>query len=413
MKLQLRAQKKRVWGNFAALALVQVSNYILPLITLPYLAKVIGAEGVGLVALSMALVLYFSTIVDYGFDYTGVRELAVIQSDKEGLARLFCEVLCCKLLLLTISFFLFCIVVVFVPSFREYYLFFFFAFLAVPARMFIHEWYFQGVERMKLIAVFSFITKSLYAGSIFVFVKQSEDLYLVPLLNSLSYVSVALIATGLVVKASAFNQIQNVKMKSVISRLKAGFDMFLSQIIPNLYNSFSVILLSLVAPLAVVGHLDIAKKVISVFEQFGNMLSRAFFPFLSRNVEYHSKYMWVGLSYGVAVIGLVWLMAEPVIMGFFGKEYESSVAYAKALAFGALFLMVYRVFGTNLLALLGKDRFVRNITLISAAAGFVSAIYLVPTYHAYGAIAVVIFARFLMASLSMYFGVKFKYEIKN
>ncbi|MBN1086315.1 oligosaccharide flippase family protein [Erwinia aphidicola] len=71
-----------MFKNIAYLALVQVSNFVFPVITLPYLVRTLGVSDYGSIMLSLAIVQYFSLVVDYGFNYSATREIAIAKSKK-------------------------------------------------------------------------------------------------------------------------------------------------------------------------------------------------------------------------------------------------------------------------------------------------------------------------------------------
>ena len=79
---------------------VQLTGYVLPLITLPYLTRVLGPANFGLMALGTAMTLYFAVIIDYGFAVTGTRQVAIAQHDPEKISQIYSTIMACKLGLL-------------------------------------------------------------------------------------------------------------------------------------------------------------------------------------------------------------------------------------------------------------------------------------------------------------------------
>ena len=98
---QLKQSKdgKVLVKNFAYLSLLQIIGYVFPLITIPYLARVIGVDGYGKIAFALSVIVYFQTFVDWGFSYTAVRDIAKNKENREIVSKIFSNVLFSKILL--------------------------------------------------------------------------------------------------------------------------------------------------------------------------------------------------------------------------------------------------------------------------------------------------------------------------
>ena len=94
-KNRIRSSKegKTVFANLGYLTLLQVAGYVFPLITMPYLARVIGADGFGKIAFATAVVVWFQTVADWGFNLTATRDVAQNRYDKNVVSRIFSNVL--------------------------------------------------------------------------------------------------------------------------------------------------------------------------------------------------------------------------------------------------------------------------------------------------------------------------------
>jgi len=175
--------------NFFSLSVLNIINYLFPLILIPYLTRILGVEKYGLYAFAFAIINYFVMLVNYGFDFSATRQAAIIRDEKEALNRLFSTVTTVRIILALISVvFLFIIVSLVNKLSLEKELIFSGIGIIVSA-VFIPIWLFQGLENMKLVTLVNFITRLLSTMLIFLFVKEQQDYKLALSFQSLGYLA--------------------------------------------------------------------------------------------------------------------------------------------------------------------------------------------------------------------------------
>ena len=167
-------QGKVLIGNFFSLSALQLVGMLLPLITLPYVLRVIGLEKYGLIALALSLVAYFNSIVDFSFRITATRDVAVFRNSTKKLNLIYSKVTTVKAIFLTLSLILLTLIIIIYPPFYEEKFIFFSASLSLIGYMLFPEWFFQGMEKMKYITVINIIVKVAFALSVFVFIKATN-----------------------------------------------------------------------------------------------------------------------------------------------------------------------------------------------------------------------------------------------
>ncbi|MDQ6678288.1 MAG: oligosaccharide flippase family protein, partial [Acidobacteriota bacterium] len=154
---------------------MQFSGYALPLISLPYLSRVLSTEKFGLIAFAQTFIWYFLAFTEYGFNLTATRSIAVMRDQPEELTRIFSAVMMAKFLLTVVGFGLFCVTVLAVPSLRPNWVLYLIAFVTVIANLLFPLWLFQGLQTMQHVAIRDVAAKLLSLVLLFVFVHGDGD----------------------------------------------------------------------------------------------------------------------------------------------------------------------------------------------------------------------------------------------
>ena len=141
-RIQQSKDAQRVFANFSYLSLLQIGSYVLPIITYPYLAKVIGVAGFGKIAFAMSLIVYFMTITDWGYNFTATRDVARNRENQEKISTIYSIVTTSKLCLLLISTIVLAIIIIFIPYLRENSIVIIFSFTMVIGYTIFPEWLF-------------------------------------------------------------------------------------------------------------------------------------------------------------------------------------------------------------------------------------------------------------------------------
>lgn len=386
---------KTVFANFGYLTLLQIAGYVFPLLTMPYLARVIGPDGFGKIAFASAVVVWFQTIADWGFNLTATRDVAQNRDDKDKVSHIFSNVLWARCLLTFLSGILLGILIIIVPYFRENAAIILITFMMVPGHILFPDWMFQAIEKMKYTTIFNLILKFIFTIAVFIFIHDKEDYIIQPLLTTIGYLLCGIGALYLILKKWGYT-LYMPQWREIFHTIKCSTDVFINDLMPNLYNSFSVMLLGFWGGSTANGFYDGGNKFPTIFYQFQSVLSRAFFPFLSRRLDKHRVYAKINL--GIAVFGTVLLIitAPWVIKIMLGSEFENSVIIMQILSCSIIFLAMSSTYGTNYLIISHHARQLRNLTFISSLIGMCVSIPLVYYFSYIGAAVTVLISRGLL-----------------
>lgn len=354
--------------NFGYLSLLQIVGYAFPLITIPYLAKTIGVDSFGKIAFASAVIVWLQTVSDWGFNYTATRDVAKNRDNIEKVSEIFSYVLWARLLLTVMSFSVLLIAIALIPEFTENRSILLVTFLLVPGHVMFPDWFFQAMERMRYITILNLLSKTVFTVAIFIFIKEKSDFILQPLFTSLGFVLSGVIAMYLIFFKWKI-KLYKPKIKPVFAIIKGSTDVFINNITPNLYNSFSVLLLGFFGGNVANGKLDAGGKFVAVAQQFMLVMSRTFFPFLSRRIDKHKLYVKINLGLAAFFASVLFLAAPLIIRVFFTSEFYDSIIVLQIMAVSLFFIALSNVYGTNYMIIQGYERELRNITFVSSIIG--------------------------------------------
>lgn len=397
IKNQIAASKegRTVFANFGYLSLLQVAGYVFPLISMPYLARVIGADGFGKIAFASAIVVWIQTISDWGFNLTATRDVAQNRDNKELVSRIFSNVLWARSVLTLLSGIILLLVVLLVPYLRENADIIFVTFLLVPGYILFPEWFFQAIEKMKYTTFFNLFLKLVFTVAVFVFIHKREDYLMQPLLTTIGYLLCGIGALYLIFKKWGYS-LYKPQWGEIFKTIRNSTDVFINNLMPNLYNSFSVMLLGFFGGSTANGIYDGGNRFPSIFYQFQSVLSRAFYPFLSRRPDKHSFYAKLNIVSALVGSVILVLISPLIIKIMLGDEFEKSVVVMQIPSFSVVFLAMGYTYGTNFLIINHKEKPLRNLTFISSIVGMCVSVPLVYYFSYIGAAVTVLLCRGLL-----------------
>lgn len=414
IKKQLNSSNdgKTVFANFGYLTLLQIAGYVFPLISMPYLARVIGTDGFGKIAFASAVVVWFQTVTDWGFNLTATRDVAQHRNDKEKVSQIFSIVLWSRCLLMLISGFILLLLVAIVPYFRENAAVILITFLMIPGYILFPDWMFQAIEKMKYTTIFNLLMKLLFTVAVFIFIHKKEDYIIQPLLSTIGYLICGIGALYLILHKWGYT-LYRPKWKEISKTIKGSTDVFINNIMPNFYNSFSVLLLGFFGGSTANGLFDGGNKFPTILYQFQAVLSRAFYPFLARRLDKHGFYAKLNMS--IAIIGavLIFLVSPWVIRLILGKEFNNSIIVMQILSASIVFLAMSFTYGTSYLIIIHKEKPLRNLTFVSSIIGMCISFPLIFYYSYIGAAITVLICRGMLGIGSFLLARKYSDVIKT
>ena len=282
---------KSAFKNLTALGLVQVTNYLLPLLTIPYLIRVLGVENFGLISFAQAVLLYMVIVPDYGFNLTTTKQIAINRDNQSLLNSIISTTLVTKTFLLALSFLILVILLYSLPIFRHHQILLIYGFSIVMGQTYFPIWFFQGIERLKFITFLNLFSRLLFTLLVILIVKRPSDYVFVIPVYALGLVTSSII--GLMIMIFKFNfRFSFPRLNEVASDLKVGLPIFISSLANNTSINAGILLTGLFTTQTIVGYYAIADKVLLIFRQFMVVTAQALYPTLCRLRERDEQKIW-------------------------------------------------------------------------------------------------------------------------
>jgi len=360
--------------NFFSLSVLNIINYLFPLILIPYLTRVLGVEKYGLYAFAFAIINYFVMLVNYGFDFSATKQVAIIRDDKVTLNKLFSTVTTVRIILAAISVLFLLIIVLLVNKLSSEKELIFSGVGIIISAAFIPVWLFQGLENMKLVTVVNFITRLLSTLLIFLFVKEQQDYRL-----ALSFQSLGYLAGGVFSMILSFT-VFKIKfkvplLKELIFQVKDGWHIFLSTLGMNFYRESNTIILGFLTNFSIVGYYAAAEKLIKAIQSLTAPFVNVLFPYFGRrlnvgeniakNIQIYKK---LGVFYGLLLLTIsiiVLILAPWGIKSYLSSAYINSVTNVQIMCMVIFFGGLNYYYGIIGLVNMGKEKLFAKAVWIS------------------------------------------------
>ncbi len=410
-------QYPRIVENFFSLSALNAISFLVPLITVPYLTRVLGPEKFGLVSFGLVVMQYFIILTSFGFAFSATQQISIHRENRKKVSEIFSAVIAFKLALTIVSALILLVLIITVNQFSKDYLVFVFSFGIVIGDALLPIWLFQGMEKMRFITLVNFVSKLLFTLLIFVFVRSKEDYLIVPLFNTAGYLSAGLISFFIAFYTFRLSFVWP-KLSVIIEQVKESWSIFVSTLSINLYRNANTLLLGLLTGnYTLVGYYSSAEKIIKGLQSLVSPVSDALFPHLSRRLENKAEASGVHLIFrlgkfyfiGLLLMSLVlFIFAKPLILLVLGDKYIESIMDTRIMSFVVLFGGMNYFLGILGLVNMGKKRQFMLFVLITGLISLGSLFVFIPVFQDEGASAVMVLSELVLFIMLLFYMLKLK-----
>ncbi len=368
--------------NLSYQTLYQILAVCLPLITSPYVSRILGAEGLGIYSYTYSIVNYFTIFAMLGVVNYGSRTIAIVKNDKKLLSKNFWEIYSLQLISSFIALLGYCVVVIFSNVNKEIV---FTQTIWVVACIFDISWFFFGIEKFKVTVIRNTIIKLLTVLAIFLFVRNETDLW-----KYVVIMSAGTLISQLALWPFLRREIVYCKpsFKGIFMHLKPNMLLFIPMIAISVYHTMDKTMLGVFSTYEQSGYYFNADKVINMPLTLITAAGTVMLPRMSALVaegkgneekQLFSQtldlfmFLTFGMSFGIAAV------ANEFVPIFFGSGYEECIRLLYVFAIVMVFKSLSSIIRNQYLIPNNKEKVYTYSVIVGAIINFVcNLIFLVP-----------------------------------
>lgn len=310
--------------NFVSLFFIQATNFIIPIITLPYLVRKIGIEQFGIVSYALTVMAYMTVFIDYGFMMSATRQAAIDRNSVNKLSYLFSTVTVARFFLFFVSVVFLLSLTIFVERFRVERSLYIYGILFPLGVALMPTWLYQGLEQMKHITYLNVFSKIITIFLLFTIVDTPEDHIYIIGVYGLANVLTGLYAIYILIKKHGIVFVIPSK-KDIIKQYAVGFNVFITSVTVSLVNNANVLILANFISNKSLGNYGVAEKIIFAGWQVLSVFSTAIYPTLCRLAQESHEAMRVFI-FKVFAPFLICIILGSAVVFFFADEIISLIA---------------------------------------------------------------------------------------
>lgn len=399
--------KKSVSKNYIYNLSYQILLIIIPIITTPYVSRILGAEGVGIYNYTFSISSYFILLGSLGISIYAQREIAYVQDDKEKRSKIFWEVFIIRLVTMSIS------IAIFYCTYainNQYGMYYKILLLELIANIFEVSYFFQGMEEFKKTITRNFFVKISSVILIFIFVKNSTDLWKYILIYSLSALLGNLSLWIYVPKYMTRVKLKNLEMKR---HIKPVIILFIPQVASEIYVVLDKTMIgSIIIDKAEVGYYSQAQRIIKLLLTIVTSMGTVMLPRMSnefargneqtiiQSMKKNFKFVYflaIPMTFGIFII------ADKFIPIFLGSGYEKSIGLTCIMSLTIILIGMSNTMGKQFLLPTKRQKQYTLSIMGGAICNIIANTILIPKYQAFGAAIGTVIAEAMVTILQLYY----------
>ena len=389
-------------------SILTTANYIFPLITYPYVSRVLGVSNIGACNFVDSIINYFLMLSTLGIGIVGIREIAKNKEDKTNLQKTFSQLFTINTISTTIAIVAVLIAMHTVPKLQENYELMWIGVLKLVFNYLLIEWFFKGIEDFKYVTNRTILVRCLYVLSVFVFVRTTNDVSIYYFLTSATIVVNAIInliyARRLIKFKFCFSSLKDYSKSVAI--------LGVYNVLTSMYTTFNVAYLGFVSSDTQVGYYTTSTKIHTIILMAFTAVTGVMMPRIASLLsekKYHEYKRLIKKSIlilsvcAIPCVIIIELFAPIIIQIIAGSGYEGAVLPLRIIAPLVLIIGLEQILITQSLMPMGKDKAVLMNSIIGAIIGIAANLIFVPYLASIGSAIVWLLSEIAVMSSAIFF----------
>ena len=407
---------KKITSNYILNLIYQCLNVLSPLVTAPYISRVLNADGVGIYSYTVTIACTFSFFASLGASSYGQKMIAGARGDIRSRSAIFWELAALRVfttVIVAIAYLIFSF------CYQTYTIYLLQQSFCVFTVMLDLSWFFQGIEEFKTVTIRNAIVKFLTISLIFLLVKDPSHVSRYILINSLSGIVSALTFFPFLRGKVVWVPLRDWKLKR---HWRGIIQFFIPLIATQIYGETDKLMLgAMVADIAESGYYEQARKIINILIAVLTSINTVMFPRIayldakheqSQIEQLHKETFRVILLLLIPMIVGLWCVADNFVLWFLGAQFQKVAELLRFSGLLLIFMSIGNFVGMQYLSPMGKQNEMSVIYLCAAGINLVLNAFLIAAFRSVGAIVASVVAEMFSCCAQVYLLKKSEYNFK-
>lgn len=366
--------KKNVTNNIVMLYIMNLTQLVLPLLTFPYLTRILSVENYGVLSYVKSLMTYIIIIIEFGFLLSGTKDIVEAKEDVKKIGIILGRITIAKIILAMVSFIVLLIMILNIPLLHEHILFTLLSFCSPCLTIFLFDYLFRGLERMYLITYRYLIMKGMSTICVFIFIHNNNQMLLIPIFDTLGTV-MAIIWVHYEIKKIGI-KIRFDSIKAVFLSIKESFTYFISDIVSTVFNALNTLLIGIYLNSIGVAYWGVIMTLITAVQSMYTPIADGIYPHMLKTKSLNLLHKIIAIFIPFLIIGgsITYFGSRIIMLLIGGSKYLPAAHYLRMCVLLLILSFFSMLFGWPTLGAIKK---VRETTFTSVLAACVQIIGLI------------------------------------